>query len=208
VGAVVLLAIAVLGVTLVSRGASSLGQALTGAADQGSPALPAGVVRVGPEIVRGEQLTESDLTRLRDDVGVKAVVNLGEQEPGARAAAQDLGLDYRELEFPPGHAPSPAQLGELMTLMRESGGEASPVYLRDAAGQGRAVVTTSMIQIIEGKSLNTVLAELPPGDRDRLTPKQITAMVILAEAISAPDPQAPQVQSNPYAPLREIAEAN
>jgi hypothetical protein len=167
------------------------------------PPLPA-AAQVAPGLLRGGQPAELDLVLLRDDFGVRGVVDVD----GASAEEQAVtaGLGMRLLEVAVGEqGPSPRQLLELARFARSaatappSGGRAGAVYLHDTTGTGPVLVVSAAMLLLDHVPLPEVLGRLRADGADELTPATRHVLQQIADVAAgraAPD--------NPYSVLGEV----
>lgn len=164
------------------------------------PPLPE-ITQVAPGIVRGARPKDADLQRLRNDYGVRGIVAVGSASIETQASTQYLGIPLHEviLDAATG-SPSADQLATLVRFFAlidpDRGQTGGFVYLYDGSGLGPVVVTTLMLQLLDGAQLPAALAELDPTVRAALTPPQLVALDQVAAA-AAGDP----ARAGPYALL-------
>lgn len=171
-----------------------------GAADPALPPAPA-VALVAPGVVRGSQPQDLDLVRMRDDYGIRAVVDLGGWSIEERAAARGLGLRMLVLPVPDRAAPPVADVLTLVRFVHPPGvARAGGVYLHDTTGRGPVVVVATMLRLLHGAALPTVLHQF---SRDELADLSGQQLVALQDVDAVVHGRAPATA--PYAALRGVS---
>jgi hypothetical protein len=167
------------------------------------PPLPA-AARVAPGLLRGGQPAELDLVLLRDDFGVRGVVDV--DGPSAEERAVTVGLGMRPVEVTVGDevAPSPQQLLELVRFVRSetvaaTDGRIGTVYLHDTTGTGPVLVVSAALLLLDRVPLADVRSRFPAEGPDAFTPAQSLALEQIADVASGR-----ATTDNPYSVLREV----
>jgi len=170
-----------------------------GAADPALPPAPA-VALVAPGVVRGSQPQDLDLVRMRDDYGIRAVVDLSGWSIEERAAARGLGLRMLVLPVPDRAPPSAADILTLVRFARPPGAaRTGGLYLHDTTGRGPVVVVAAILRLLRGAALPTVLHQL---SRDELADLSGQQLVALQDVDAVLHRRAPATA--PYAALRGV----
>ena len=177
---VVVLAVLVVLLTA-ALGVRASGVLRSGQTDESlSPTLA--VTGVAPGLLRGGQPVDVELLRLRDDYGVRAVIDVNRMDVEEQAETRDLGLRTLELDLGDGQAPTAPDMLRLVRFLRSTvaprpgSGGTGVVYLHDADGRGSVLVLSAMLQVLRGVPLATVLDGLRAGGAPALSDAQSAAL--------------------------------
>jgi hypothetical protein len=153
----------------------------TGASDRSLPPLLA-VASVAPGLLRGGQPSDIDIMRLRDDYGVRAVVDVDGMDVEEQAVTGSLGLRTLQLAVADGQAPTAEDMLRLMRFLRSTvdsrpgAGGTGVVYMHDADGRGPVLIVSAMLQVIRGVPLSTVLHDVRTDSTDGITGAELRAL--------------------------------
>ena len=111
-------------------------------------------------LARGEQPPAESLRCLRDEKGIRAVVNLRLEGSGydEKAAVESLGMDYLSLPMEDDTAPSPEQVSQYLAFVDAHRRAGQPVYEHCAGGRGRAGTMEGSYLLWKGWTTADVLA--------------------------------------------------
>ena len=138
------------------------------------PPLPA-AAQVSPGLLRGGQPAELDLVLLRDDFGVRGVVDVDGASAEEQAVTAGLGMHLLEVTVGE-QGPSPQQLLELARFVRSEtaaatdGGRVGAVYLHDTTGTGPVLGVSAALLLLDHVPLRDVLNRLQSDGPDAVTP--------------------------------------
>jgi hypothetical protein len=142
----------------------------TGPTDRSLPPL-LGVAAVAPGLLRGGEPSDAEMMRLRDDYGVRAVVDVDGMDVEERAVTRALGLRTHELLLTDRRPPTAGDIQGLLRFLRaapvgQPDGSGGVVYLHDLDGRGPVLVVAAILQLLRGDPLETVLDAVDaPGGR-------------------------------------------
>lgn len=89
-------------------------------------------------LARGRQPNLTELECLRDNQGIRAVINFRQENNTSSLLAQSLGLDYQRIPVVDDEAPFPAQVSEFFSFVVEQRAKSNPIFIHCAGGRGRA----------------------------------------------------------------------
>jgi hypothetical protein len=176
--AVPLVLAALLGTALGIRASGVLGP---GPADRSLPPLPA-VAGVAPGLLRGGEPSDAEILRLRDDYGVRAVVDVDGMDVEETAVTRSLGLRTLQLTVADGRAPTAPDMLRLVRFLRSTvaarpgPGGAGMVYLHDLDGRGPVRIVAAMLQVLRGVPMSEVLDGLRADRARELTAAESLAL--------------------------------
>jgi hypothetical protein len=176
--AVVLSLLVLLGLALYVRVS---GVMRTGHSDESLPPLLA-VASVAPGVLRGGQPSDIELLRLRDNYGVRAVVDVDGMDAEEKAVTGALGLRSLELAVSDRQPPTADEVLRLVRFLRSTAATqpgsdgTGVVYMHDFDGRGPVLQVTAMLQLLRGEPLPAVLDQLRAESGSGISGAQLRAL--------------------------------
>ena len=176
--AVILILAALLGLALYLRASGVL---RIGPTDRSLPPLLA-VASVAPGLLRGGEPADIEILRLRDDYGVRGIVDVDGMDVEEEAVTRSLGLRTLQLAVTDREPPTAEEMLRLVRFLRSTtatkpGSDGSGVvYMHDLDGRGPVLVVTAMLQLLRGVPLTTVLNGLRAGSSRGISGAQLLAL--------------------------------
>lgn len=149
---------------------------------------------VDGKLYRSGEVTPAQLARLRDELGIERVVCLlNPAEPVTqreREAAQELGIEWRNIGLTGDGASDAAERGRLLEVLTEP--NAPPTLVHCAAGVNRTGLAVGLYRIhVQGWSYDDVLAEMKEFDFEDLPKHENLRSALRAAANPATTQPAP-----------------
>jgi hypothetical protein len=172
-------------------------------ADRSLPPL-SGVATVAPGLVRGGQPNDFEILHLRDDYGVRGLIDVDGMNVEEQAVARGLHLRCLQLHVADGRPPTADQLLRLVQFLRSTAASrpsdqgTGVVYMHDVTGRGPVLVVAAMLQLLHGIALPAVLDKLSRDAASRFTKEELLALHQL-DAVARGG-----TADGPYGPLRGV----
>jgi hypothetical protein len=172
-------------------------------ADRSLPPL-LGVATVAPGLMRGGQPNDFEILHLRDDYGVRGLIEVDGTDVEEQAVARGLSLRCLQLHVAEGRPPTADQLLRLVQFLRSTAATrpsdqgAGVVYMHDLTGRGPVLIVAAMLQLLHGVPLPAVLDKLSRDTVRRFTVEQLLALHQLDTVARG------GIADGPYGPLRGV----
>jgi hypothetical protein len=139
------------------------------------------------KLMRSSQPQDIDFANLRDQFGIRGVVNLRRVESLEPNVVKSFGIAYLHVQIAPNMVPTPAQLAKIVAFLRRETAAGHAVLVHDENGRNPVTLVTALLGVLGGISSEAAVKRATVDrPRPHWTNEQVQAFDDVARVLRQP----------------------